>query len=388
MRRRIVWLVMLTFLVLITGMHSYYTWIRLPDAGEYEPIAADGKLRILVLGVDPGWTAPGKPGIGRSDTLMLATYDPKGGDVSLLSIPRDTRVEIPGREGMYRINSAYAFGGVELTRQTVRDFLSIPINYYVKVDVTGFTRLVDAIGGVPIDVEKDMDYDDNAGNLHIHLKKGPQTLNGEDALDYVRYRHTDSDLARAKRQQKFIAAAIKQVLKPANLLKIPELMQVAFETVQTNIPLTTILRYAPAISSLKDSVTSFTLEGDDEYINGAYYFIPDRDKLDQMVQDYLSSDTDRSANAAVKVTVRYGNGSHKSADRVAATLQKLGFQVPYITAADDDDYQVTQVFSLTKAMGEAAVRVAEAISATEVLLDPSAGTGVDVVVIVGRDMLP
>lgn len=387
MRRRAVWLVMLTVLVLLTGVNSYRSWVRLPDPDD-QSFSTDGKLRVLILGVDPGWTAPGKPGVGRSDTLMLATYDPQCGEVSLLSIPRDSRVEIPGYSGMYRINSAYAFGGVELTRQTVRNFLNIPLNYYVKIDITGFVRLVDAIGGVTIDVEKDMDWDDNAGDLHIHLKKGLQTLDGKNALDYVRYRHSDSDLVRAARQQKFISAMIKQLLKPANLLKIPELSRIAFDAVQTNIPLNTILRHASAAASLKDNITAVTLEGTDQYINGSYYFIPDLDKLEQLVDEFLYSSTDQAANNQVRVTVRYGNGSYKSASKVAQLLQKAGFQVPYVTAAEGDDYPVTQVYSLKEGATASAMRVAEAISVSEVLLDPSVGTDVDVVVVLGKDILP
>ena len=382
MSRKLRVLVLLTFFLSVTGVSAYWFWIRasIPTAGPN----ADGKLRVLILGVDPGWSAPGKPGIGRSDTIMLATYDPKAGGVSLLSIPRDSRVEIPGH-GLDKINAAYAFGGVELARQTVQDFLKVPIRYYLKVDVTGFARLVDAIGGVTIDVAKDMDWDDNAGNLHIHLKKGLQTLDGKNALDYVRFRHTDSDLVRASRQQGFIAAAIKQVLKPANLLKIPELVRIGFATVQTNVPLTTVLRQAPKVPSIKDNITSYTVEGTSSYIKGISYFLPDLDKLDQLIETYLYTGVDRVANSEVKVAIRYGNGDRESANQVAELLQKLGFQVQGVTAADNDNYLVTQVLSVKKDTA-GAVRVAEAISAPEVLLDPATGTGVDVIVILGKDM--
>lgn len=389
MRRAFKVLIVLTFFVAVTGASAYFFWVKsAPAIGDDEQtLPADGKLHILVLGVDPGWVEPGKAGIGRSDTIMLATYDPKTGEISLLSIPRDTRVEIPGH-GMDKINHAYAYGGIELTVKTVRAFLNVPIRYYLKIDTTGFVKLVDAIGGVTIDVEKDMDWDDYAGNLHIHLKKGLQTLNGEDANGYVRFRHTDSDQARAARQQKFIGAAIKQVLKPANLLKVPELIRIGFQTVQTNLPLTVALRYAPAVSALKpDTINSYTVDGEDTYIDHIYYFLPDLDKLTEVVDNYFYADVDKTANQGVKVAVRYGNGNRASADEVATLLQKSGFQVASVTAADRDDYQVTQVIS-TKKQTDGAVRVAEAISAPEVLLDTEAGTNVDVIVIVGKDMLP
>ena len=388
MRRKFFVLIILTFFLVVTGVSVYFFWISGVVTGDGNPpLPADGKLHMLVLGVDPDWLAPGKQGSGRSDTLMLATYDPKTGEVSLLSIPRDTRVAIPGR-GEDKINHAYVFGGVELSLRTVRNFLNVPIRYYIKIDTTGFARLVDAIGGVTIDVEKDMDYDDNAGNLHIHLKKGLQTLDGQQAEGYVRFRHTDSDFARAARQQKFIAAAIKQVLKPANLLKIPELTRIGFQTVQTNISLPVALRYASAIKSVQaDKVASYTVEGADTYIDGIYYLIPDMDKLNPLVETYFYSGIDRTANNQVKVVVRYGNGSRSSADKIAQLLQKSGFQVLSVSAADRSDYQVTQVLS-TKKETAGAVSVAEAISAPEVLMDTQAGINADVIVIVGKDMLP
>ncbi len=388
MSRKLTFLVILTFFVTMTGASAYWFWLRTPEIAigdEPGPLSADGKLHVLILGVDPGWVAPGKPGVGRSDTIMLATYDPKEGGISLLSIPRDTRVEIPGR-GKDKINHAYAYGGVELARQTVQSFLNVPIRYYVVIDTTGFIRLVEEIGGVPIYVEKDMDWDDDAGNLHIHLKKGQQTLNGEDANGYVRFRHTDSDLMRAERQQKFISATIKQVLKPANLLKIPQLIRIGFETVNTNIPFSVALRYAPAASSLKDNVDSYTIDGKDQYIDGVYYYIPNMEKVEEMVETYFYAGVDRVANAGVRVEVRYGHGSRKNANQVADLLRKNGFQVIRIGEAEGE-HPVTQVFSITDNT-EAAVRVAEAITAREVLLDAEVGADVDVVVILGKDMLP
>ncbi|MGI6357792.1 MAG: LCP family protein [Bacillota bacterium] len=389
MSRRFSFLVILTFFLVMTGASTYWFWLRTPDVidgAEPGPLPADGKLHVLILGVDPGWIAPGQPGVGRSDTIMLATYDPKEGEVSLLSIPRDTRVEIPGREGRDKINHAYAYGGVQLAMQTVQNFLNVPIRYYITIDTNGFPRLVDTIGGVTIDVEKNMDWDDEAGNLHIHLKKGVQTLNGEDALGYVRYRHTDSDLARSQRQQKFIAAAIKQLLKPANLLKIPELIRIGFETVQTNIPFSVALRHAPAVASLKDKVNSYTIDGADRYIDGIYYYVPNMEKVEEMVEAYFYAGVDRLANSGVRVQLQYGNGSRQNANQVAELLRKNGFQVVSIREADGK-YPVTQVFSVTD-QTDGAVRVAEAITAQEVLLDPEAGTDVDVVVILGEDMLP
>lgn len=389
MRRTLIILLLLVLGIAAAGIGAYQWWVYTPTAEwDDQPgaLPADGKLRVLILGVDPGWVEPGKTGVGRSDTMMMASFDPATREASLLSIPRDCRVEIPGHDPN-RINHAYAYGGVELARQTVQNFLQVPIRYFIKIDVTGFARLVDAIGGVTINVEKDMDWDDNAGNLHIHLKQGIQTLNGEDALDYVRFRHSDDDFARASRQQQFIAEAIKQALKPSSLLKLPELIKIAFQTVETNLPLTTVLRHSVAASDIIDNLRFYTVEGSDAYINGAYYFLPDREKLEQLVDTWFYAGVDRQANGQVRVSVRYGNGNRQSADQVVAVLSKAGFQVQPVLAADRADHLVTEVISVSRDTA-GALRVAELVSTSEVLLDPEAGSGTDVVVILGKDMLP
>ena len=216
MRRKRAILMLAVFFIAITAGSAWF----FRKHGEVEPIVgggdevlpADGKLHVLIIGEDDGLVAPGKSVTGRSDTLMVASYDPKSGDVSLLSIPRDTLVEIPGRVNQDKINHAFVFGGVDLTLRTVSKFLNMPLRYYVHVQTDGFRRIVDALGGVTIDVEKNMRYKDEAGDLYINLKQGEQVLTGKQAEGYVRYR-LDSDIKRTERQQKFIAAALKGFLE-------------------------------------------------------------------------------------------------------------------------------------------------------------------------------
>lgn len=378
----------LLFITISVGS-TWFFWSRgyvNPIVEGSEPFQADGKLRFLIIGEDDGLIAPGRYVTGRSDTLMVASYDPESGALSLLSIPRDTLVEIPGRKGRDKINHALAFGGIDLTMRTVSQFLNIPLRYYVHVKTDGFKRIVDALDGVPIYVEKDMRYTDQAGGLYINLKQGEQVLNGEQAEGYVRYR-LDSDIKRAERQQKFVAAALQHALKPANILKLNQLLKIAFESIRTNIPIGVGLRYLSIIDSFKSSnFTSYTVEGDaDVWINGVNYFEPDLDKLEQVIEAYFYSSVDRSVNQQITVKVLVGNGNRASGEQVVQLLRKSGFRVLGLELAERDDYLISQVSSRNK---DAALAVAQVLVLHEVLVEPQTSGDADVIVIVGRDLLP
>lgn len=349
-----------------------------------EPYLTDGKLHVLVVGED---NSPGNTQVtGRSDTLMVASYDPELESLSLLSIPRDTLVEIPGRRYEDKINHALAFGGIDLTMRTVSQLLNIPLRYYVHVQTDGFRRIVDAVGGVPIYIEKDMRYTDRAGGLYINLKQGDQVLDGGQAEGYVRYR-LDSDLKRVERQQKFVAAALKQALRPANILKINQFFTIAFESIKTNIPVSVGLRYLSIIESFKSgNVNSYTIEGDDSvWINGINYFVADRNKLDDLVETYFYSGIEEQNNQQITVKVLVGNGDNASGEKAVQMLRKHGFRVLGLAQADTDDHRISQVVGTSK---ETALAVAQVLVLHDVLVDPQASTDADVVVIVGRDLLP
>src|SRR5690606_33450199 len=128
----------------------------------------------------------GLEGGARTDTMILFSWDKQTGTIGALSIPRDTRVQIPGRRGYDRVNAAHAIGGPELAVRTVEQLTGVDVDYYVRLDFEGFQRIVDTLGGVVIDVERAMHYSDSAQGLYIDLKPGIQLLDGAQALQYVR----------------------------------------------------------------------------------------------------------------------------------------------------------------------------------------------------------
>jgi LCP family protein required for cell wall assembly len=194
------------------------------------------RVNILVLGGDSrGLTKSDE--VPRSDSMMVISIEPNTKKAFLLSILRDTYVKIPGH-GEDRINAALALGGPRLAMKTVSNLLGIPVQYYVYTDFKGFIGVIDAMGGVSLDVEKDMNYTDGEDDhiYDIHLKKGFQHLDGKTALQYVRFRHDAlSDFARADRQRKFLTAISAEMQTPSSLIKLPQILHAIDPYIETNI---------------------------------------------------------------------------------------------------------------------------------------------------------
>ncbi len=247
------------------------------DSGSYTPtealLVAKDKTTVMIMGVDER-----KDDIGRSDTLMLATVDPKKKSASLLSIPRDTRVHVPGY-GYDKINVAYSLGGHELTRDTVEEFLDTPVEHYILIKVPAFKRIIDAIGGVDIDVEKRMYYVDewdDDGGLVIDLYPGPQHMDGATAITYVRYRDEEGDIGRIERQQKFMQAVMDQVMSPAIITRLPGIIREVMSSVETDLSVRQCLELAGALKEAKSTgLKTKMVAGRPLYIDEISYWIPD-----------------------------------------------------------------------------------------------------------------
>lgn len=200
----------------------------------------DKQVNILFMGVD----ARSAETNSRSDTMILACIDKQASKVVLIWIPRDTRIEVS--KGRYdKINSVNAVKGPEAACKAVSDLLNTRVDYYVVTNFQGFVKIIDTLGGVHIDVETDMRHYDPDPNLRINLAKGPQVLNGQDALRYVRYRGgPTADIGRTARQQKFIKAVIAEMFTTKNIFKLPELVPQLLAHVKTNLPATEVTSLA------------------------------------------------------------------------------------------------------------------------------------------------
>ncbi|WP_299446150.1 LCP family protein [uncultured Phascolarctobacterium sp.] len=268
------------------------------------------KKNIVVLGVDE---RAEEHDVGRSDTLFVVMFDTQKKSVSLLSVPRDTRVRIKGH-GWDKINHAYAYGGRELTQKTVEELLGLHINNYVMVDFKGFTGLVDAIGGVDIDVEKDMYYHDTWDGFTVDLKKGKQHLDGKTAIQYVRYRDEEGDIGRIRRQQHFMMAVYERISSANMLLHVPGLAKQLSSMVKTDLPLSDLVDIGRALHAMvkTQGLAMATVPGEPVYIDDISYWVPDiTDLREQIAKMQGAAMTERYKSAAELMEKEYNAALEK-----------------------------------------------------------------------------
>ena len=200
-------------------------------AASFDP-RFDGYTNILFVGLDTGAEGSGQ----QADNMFLLSFRHEDGAVRIINIPRFTLTEIPGMPQPQRINNAYPYGGINLLEQSVTKLLHVTVHHYVVIDTETLSELVDAIGGIDVYVETNMDYDDPEGDLHIHIPKGYQHMDGDTAQKYLRYASDDLGVyGRSKRQQSFIKSVYKSMLQPDMLTRLPKVTDVWQRRVNTTI---------------------------------------------------------------------------------------------------------------------------------------------------------
>ncbi|MGJ7922725.1 LCP family protein [Neobacillus sp. LXY-4] len=247
---------------------------------------ADPKLdniSILLIGVDESEKRNFGKG-SRTDALMVATLNEKEKSVKLVSIPRDSYVKIPGRKYKDKINHAHAFGGVELTIETVQELLDIPIDYYVKMNFNAFIDVVNSLDGVKVEVPYEIveqDSKDRAGA--IRLKPGLQELSGEEALAFARTRHKDNDIERGKRQQEIVKAVLKKAVSFNSIPNQSDMIEAVGKNMTTNLTfgeMKSLIDYLTAGTNL--NIESLSLEGSNSIINSIYYYQLDEQSVENV----------------------------------------------------------------------------------------------------------
>ncbi|SDP94837.1 cell envelope-related function transcriptional attenuator common domain-containing protein [Litchfieldia salsa] len=221
-------------------------------------------ISVLILGVDER-----KNDRGRSDTMIVMTVNPSTKSMQMVSIPRDTRTEIIGRGFDDKINHAYAFGGVEMAMDTVENFLDIPIDYFVKVNMEGFQDIVDAVGGVTVNNGFAFDYSGYTFN------EGEITLDGKKALAYSRMRYEDprGDFGRQDRQKQIIQAVIEEGASFSSISKFDDMLSIIGQNVKTNLTLSEMFDIQKNYKDARHSLEKLQVSGSGQKINGIYYLI-------------------------------------------------------------------------------------------------------------------
>jgi LCP family protein required for cell wall assembly len=275
-----------------------------PNPSEEQPAVDEpaepekNDILFLLMGVDANDVNKSKG--TRTDTLMLTRINLDTGKISILSIPRDTRTTVNGNKD--KINAAHAYGGAEAAVEAVRKLLGIDLEYYVKVDYKIVQDVVNAIGGVTVEVPFNMRYSDPTADppLKINIDKGIQTLDGKNAHDFLRFRHNnlmtvgypDGDVGRTKTQQYFMKELVKQTLLPKNLLKLPKLIETFFDNVETNITLKLMLKGALAANKIDvEAMETATLPGAGGYIGEISFYLHDAEATDVLVKSMFGDYT-------------------------------------------------------------------------------------------------
>ena len=277
----------------------------------------------MIMGVDER-----DDDVGRSDTLMIATIDPKKDQAALLSIPRDTRVKIKGH-GYDKINAAYAYGGHKLTESTVEGLLGVDVEHYIMINTKSFQKIIDAIGGIDIDVEKRMYYEDpwdDDGGLVINLRPGMQHMDGKTAMTYVRFRDEEGDIGRIKRQQKFMKACMDKIVSPSIIPKLPAVISEVMDSIKTDLSMRQLLEFAGTLKSAqKNGLKTEMVPGRPLYINGVSYWIPNISELRTTIAETLGI----PMNAAIRkrldsIASEYENSIPSNATEVPAGDTSIG----------------------------------------------------------------
>lgn len=231
-----------------------------------------------------------------TDTIFVANFNSNTGKISIISVPRDTKVTVKG-SSIPKINSAYSAGGADLAVKTVSNLLDINIKYYAYINTKGFKEIIDLLGGIDFEILANMDYDDPTQDLHIHLKKGMQHLNGSQAIQYMRFRqpsvynseiekyYDGSDLKRIEAQQRFIKEFIRQKATVKYFSKADELVQATFKYLETNIKTeeaVNIIKYAGNVKA--NDVAFFRAPGNasDE---GISYYLLDKNETQKIIKE-------------------------------------------------------------------------------------------------------
>ncbi|WP_099159470.1 LCP family protein [Virgibacillus ndiopensis] len=318
-KKRYLYILLPTLIIILTiasyGIHLYtkaqstvedsYTDVgRENETSELREEAVDpveDNVSVLIIGVDDSEKRDYN-GHGRSDTLILATFNKKKGNVKLLSIPRDSYVYVPEVDYFTKINHAHAYGGPKASIETVENFLNVPVDYFVRVNFEAFIEVVDSLGGIEYDVPFEMSEMDSKDNKNaIHLMPGNQELNGEEALALARTRKYDNDIERGKRQQEIIKTVVKEAASASSILKLGDLIEAVGDNMTTNLSFDEMKSFMSYGINNNFSITSINLEGSGGKMNdGLWYYQVDeqsraeienelREQLDLPITNELDS---------------------------------------------------------------------------------------------------
>lgn len=330
---------------------------------------------------------------GLADVMLLIKFDPQTNKIVMLSVPRDTRTEIEDR-GIKKINAANVEGGPALTAKTVSNLLGgIGVDRYVRINVLGVSKLIEALGGVNVYVPKDMKYRDDSQHLYINLKAGQQHLNGEQALQLLRYRHDElGDIGRIQRQQMVLRALIEQSLNPTTITRLPDILNVVKENIDTNLSVEELIALVGFGSKTsRSNMQMLMLPGrfSENREFDASYWVPDRRAIGKLVSQHFDleakTELQSSDPSRLRVAIQDSTGSDRSQLRpLIRTLKKAGYTNIFISKPWGEPLDVTHIVA-QQGDGNSAESLRSLLGFGEVRVESTGNIGSDISIQVGKD---
>lgn len=376
-----------------------YNHLRLPELTR--------PVNILILGTkvltsdvkdapqeDLGYHALVNSFEGLSDTMLLLRFDPQNQKLSVLSIPRDTQAYIEGY-GDTKINEANYEGGPALAAKTISNLLGgIPIDRYLRVNVQGVEKLIDALGGVEVYVPKEMKYQDDSQRFYVNLAQGKQYLDGQKAMQFLRFRYDSlGDIGRVQRQQLLMRSVIEQTLKPATLMRTPKILDVVKSNLDTNLTVEELMALGGFASQMKRSdVQMLMLPGEfsGDGKKEVSYWLPSQRGIRTMMASHFGqidqfSTGDREVNLGrVRVAIQDSTGDNQAVEKMIAYLQEAGYDRVYVGDQWSEPLQVTRILAQSGDNASASA-LRSTLGLGEVLVESTGSLASDVTIQIGKD---
>ena len=375
--------------------------------GDLRVPALTRPVNILVLGTkvlssDVSNPPPGSQGLsydptinsleGLSDTMLLLRFDPAAQRLVALSIPRDTRTWVEGG-GITKINEANATGGPASAARSVSQLLGgVGIDRYVRINVHGVGKLIDALGGVTVYVPQDLHYQDNTQHLYINLKQGKQHLNGDTALQFLRFRYDQyGDIGRIQRQQMLMRSLMEQTLKPATVLKLPQFLSIIQSHLDTNLSVEELIALAGFASKIDRAKVEMLLLPGDFSTSGQYeasYWLPNPTKIGTLMNQYFGLTApdyaEKASSTSIKIAIQDSTSQPEQAQKLRESLSGLGYSKVFVDDPWHQPLPKTQILVQGGDIASAEV-VRKALGFGEVLTESTGNLDSDITIRLGQD---
>ena len=329
---------------------------------------------------------------GLTDTMLLLRFNPEAKKLVALSIPRDTRTQVPGY-GITKINEANADGGPALSAKATSELLGgVGVDRYVSINVQGVEALVDALGGVTVFVPKDMKYVDESQHLYVNLKAGQQHLNGDQVLQLLRFRHDEyGDIGRIQRQQMLMRALIEQALNPATLARLPQILTVIQSHIDTNLSVEELVALVGfAAKTNRSQVQMLMVPGSfsqpQEY-SGISYWLPSPQRIQTMMAQHFNFGTVSAEEAlvsSVRVVIQDSTRQINAAQAVANKLKQGGYGNVSVSKPNREPLNVTRIVAQQGDL-KTAEAVRRSLGFGEVRIESTGDLDSDITIQVGQD---